>query len=109
MKINVLLLMSMIGSLSIFVLLIVMGLLSKRLGSVTRTAPFYFGFFVAALLFGIHLLLQIASPSQDITLPVEADIELAYFLSYVGLPALALTIAVLAAWRYWSWLLAERS
>ncbi len=114
MNINVLPVMSIISSLSIFVLMIVMGLLSKRLGSVTRTAPFYVGFYVAAVLFGLHLLLQLVSSNQDVilqdvVLQTEANPEIAYFLSYVGLPALALTIAVLVAWRYWSWLLAERS
>jgi hypothetical protein len=29
-------------------------------------------------------------------------------LFYVGLPAIAITLGLVAAWRYWSWLLAER-
>ena len=30
-------------------------------------------------------------------------------LNYLGLPAIAVTMGVISAWRYWSWLLAERN
>ncbi len=95
-------LLGMIGPAGIFVVLIVMGLLSKRMGSVTRTRPYYLGFYVAAALIGISILARLmdANPAAG---------GLTAILFYVGLPALSVTIAVIVAWRYWSWLFAERS
>ncbi|MBZ0294728.1 MAG: hypothetical protein K8L99_19350, partial [Anaerolineae bacterium] len=58
MAIDVLPLFGLLGSVALFVMLVVMGLLSKRLGSVTRTPPYYVWFFVAAALIGISALLQ---------------------------------------------------
>lgn len=96
-------LVGVIGPLSIFVVLIVMALLSKRLGSVTRTRPYYLGFYLAAVLVGLSVLARLT----DETPPSESGVT--SVLVYVGLPALGLTIGVVAAWRYWSWLFAERS
>lgn len=96
-------LLTVIGPISIFVVFIVMALLSKRLGSVTRAAPYYLGFYVAAGLIGVSIVARLLDKNPAAaggTLPV---------LVYVGLPAVAVTIAVLVAWRYWSWLFAERS
>jgi hypothetical protein len=35
--------------------------------------------------------------------------ETGWVLLYNGLPALAVTLGLFVAWRYWSWLLAERN
>jgi predicted tellurium resistance membrane protein TerC len=87
------------------VVLIVMALLSKRLGSVTRTRPYYLGFYLAAVLIGVSILARLL----DATPPTAHFDTFAPVLIVVGLPALGITIGVIVAWRYWSWLFAERS
>jgi hypothetical protein len=86
-------LFAVLGPIAISVTFVVMGLLSRRLGRVTRTRPYYAGFFLAALLVGLGLLARILDQA-----PV-----------YTGLLALGVTTAAFVAWRYWSWLLSERS
>ncbi len=99
-------LIALMGLLSVAVALVVLGLLSKRLGKVTRAPGYYRVFFVAAGL----LLVSLGVRLVDIVnahVP-HADDPTAVIL-YLGLPAFALTISLIIAWRYWSWLLAERS
>ncbi len=108
MLIDVLPLLDIIGSLSIFMMLMVLALLSRRLGSVTRSAPYYVGLYIAALLMAVSLLFKILSKGGNITFLTQADQDVLMLVIYAVLPAAALTIAVIMAWRYWSWLLAER-
>ncbi len=96
-------LLGLLGPLSLLILLLVIGLLSKRLGEQTHAKPYYLGFYVAALL----VLISAAARILDNALDVPAD-DLRWIIAEDGLPALALTIGILIAWRYWSWLLAER-
>jgi NADH:ubiquinone oxidoreductase subunit 6 (subunit J) len=96
-------LLGVVGPFSIFVVLIVLALLSKRLGSVTRTRPYYLGFYLAAALIAISILARLMDEA-----PVGEG-GVTSVLIYVGLPALSVTIGVVVAWRYWSWLFAERS
>ncbi len=95
--------LGLLGPLSLVILLLVVGLLSKRLGEQTHAKPYYLGFYVAALL----VLISAAARILDNALDVPAD-DLRWIIVEDGLPALALTIGILIAWRYWSWLLAER-
>lgn len=97
---------AVVGLVGISTALVVLGLLSRRLGQVTRAPRYYLGFFVAALLIGLSILFRLVYLFQSIV--PTADDSLAV-LFYVGLPALALTFSLIIAWRYWSWLLAERS
>ena len=96
-------LLGLLGPLSLVVLLVVVGLLSKRLGEQTHAKPYYLGFYVAALL----VLISAAVRILDSILDVPAD-DIRWIIVEDGLPALALTIGIMIAWRYWSWLLAER-
>lgn len=95
------------------VALVVMGLLSKRFGSATQTPPYYIGFYLAALLVigGVVVrLLDFVWAQPDALALSEASTDAtARVLLYNGLPALGVTIGVIVAWRYWSWLLAERN
>jgi hypothetical protein len=102
-------LLGLLGPISICVAMIVVGLLSKRLGRVTRTPHYYIGFFGAAVLMGISILARLLNLGHGPTSAVELNHDPLWVLLYIGLPAAALTIAVVIAWRYWSWLLAERS
>ena len=92
---------------SIAFALMLLGRLSQRLGEVTSAAPHYVGFYVGAGLVGVGAGARLwnlfdASPAADLH---QASL---WVLLYNGAPALGVTLGVIFAWRYWSWLLAER-
>ena len=99
-------LFALMGMFSVAVALVVLGLLSKRLGQVTRAPRYYRGFYAAAVLLIISILFRLVNILQS-HIPAPDDSVAVIF--YIGLPAFALTISLMIAWRYWSWLLAERS
>jgi len=101
-------LLGLAGPLAIFVLLIVLGLLSRRMGSVTLTPPYYLWFYVAALLMGISLVARTINVGRGRAAAIVLHEDPIMIILYVFLPAVALTIAAVVTWRYWSWLLAER-
>ncbi len=100
---------NLIGMFSVFVVFIVMALLSKRLGIVTRARPYYLGFYVAALLMGISILVRFMSDPADLAADVTLQEDATVIFFYGILPAVSLTLSVIIAWRYWSWLFAERN
>jgi hypothetical protein len=93
--------LSLLGPASIAITLAVLGLLSRRLGGVTHAKPYYRGFYVAAFLVAVSVPLRLMALSSG-----QPDSAL-HFL-YNALIATGVTIGVVVAWRYWSWLLAER-
>ncbi|GAB4314234.1 MAG: hypothetical protein Kow00117_06590 [Phototrophicales bacterium] len=93
-------LFGLIGLLSIAIMMFVLGMLSQRLGRVTRAAPYYYGFFLSA----IFVLIGVGA---RLVYPVDSD-DPAWVLLVNGTPALGITIGLVVAWHYWSWLLAER-
>ena len=98
-------LLGLMGPISIMVALIVVGLLSRQLGEQTNAKRFYLGFFAAAIL----IFISIAAQFLDLILHFpHNDTLLLWIFVDDGLPAIAVTIGVIFAWRYWSWLLAER-
>jgi hypothetical protein len=101
--------LGLLGPISIIITLVVIGLLSKRLGNASRASRYYLGFYVAAALISI----SVAARSLNLLLGlVDADLiasDPTWILLYSGLPALGVTVGVIVAWRYWSWLLAERN
>lgn len=99
---------NLVGLISIFVVFIVMAQLSKRLGVVTRARPYYLGFYCAALLMGISIVVRaISNPTDTADAALQQDGIVIVF--YGILPALSVTLGVIIAWRYWSWLFAERN
>lgn len=96
---------SLLSPFGIALALVVMGELSRRLGETMRVPPYYRGFFVAAAMMLVsgaaRFVLVLAPPANS----AGAWWQVALLN---GLPAVALTLAVILAWRYWSWLLAER-
>ncbi|PJF29821.1 MAG: hypothetical protein CUN52_06420 [Phototrophicales bacterium] len=93
------------GMMAIAILLMVLGLLSRRLGRVTRSNRYYGIFFMATILMLIGVggrfwvFIHTDTNSYD---------NLWWIMIYNGAPALGLTLGVIVAWHYWSWLLAER-
>jgi hypothetical protein len=80
---------------------VVLGLLSRKLGRVTHARPYYLGFFAAAFLVAVAVIARLFD------LGGLESVVLAW-LVYDGFPAAGVTLGVLFAWHYWSWLLAER-
>ncbi len=102
--ISVLSLLGLCGPASIIVALIVLALLSQRLGAVTKRPPLYRWLFVSVALVGISVIARLVNlgaaepPGRGSIVVMLDDVPL----------ALGLTLAVFIAWRYWSWLLSER-
>ncbi len=84
--------------------LVVLAQLSRRLGSVTRTARYYLGLYVAAFLVGFSVVIWLLDLLSWISIQQSAT----WALLFTGLPTIGVTLGVVFAWRYWSWLLAER-
>mgnify|MGYP003987973887 CR=1 FL=1 len=102
-------LFSIIGMTSMVVMLILLGLLSKRMGKVTKTPSYYIGFYVGSAFVFIGVVVRIATFADKVSNTASSDNCISLVLLYNGAPALGITIGVIAAWRYWSWLLAERN
>ncbi|MGQ9888029.1 MAG: hypothetical protein ACUVSX_06000 [Aggregatilineales bacterium] len=101
-------LFALLGPLGVLAMLIVLTLISRRMGRVTRAAPHYIGFIAAAALVAAGLAARALDIARSADPAVVGDGSQAPLL-YTALPALGLTLALVTAWRYWSWLLAERS
>jgi hypothetical protein len=101
-------LLAMLGPLSICIMFIVLGLLSRRLGRVTRVRPIYVGFFIAAALVGISSVARMVNLGLGADAAARLSQDGILVLIYTGLTALGITIGAFIAWRYWSWLLSER-
>lgn len=96
-----------LGMGSVAALMLILALLSKRLGSVTRTPRYYIGLYASSVLVIISVLMRLWNMIQGVS-AADLSRDPTWVVIYIGLPALAFTIAVIVAWRYWSWLLAER-
>jgi hypothetical protein len=93
-------LLSAVGPAAVGLALVVAGLLSKRLGMVTKMPPYYRWFFVAAGLLGgstVTRLLSVGGAGEMLA------------LLYIATFALGVTLGLVVVWHYWSWLFGERS
>jgi hypothetical protein len=96
------------GAVGIGTALLILGLLSKRLGKATRARSSYAGFYAATFILYVTALLQVANALLNFATPDMLMTEPLWLFAYIGLPALGVTLGIIFAWRYWSWLLAER-
>lgn len=82
--------------------------LSRRLGEVTRMPPYYRRFLIGSGFVGVAILVQIMRTSAYISRHPEVSLLLSpsFGLLTFHLPLLiGISISVLTAWRYWSWLI----
>lgn len=93
-----------VGPLAVVTMLVIMAQLSRRLGEVTSAPPYYIGLLLGAVLVGLGGVMRLIVGFGGERLPAWSGWPLVVH----GLHALGLTLGVVAAWRYWSWLLAER-
>lgn len=98
---------SALGIMSIAFAILILGMLSKRMGVVTRSPRYHRGLYTAALLMAVSALARLVNGLRGLD-PAILNSDPFSVMLYIGLPALAVSIAVIVAWRYWSWLLAER-
>lgn len=96
-----------LGFFAVGVALCILGLLSRRLGEVTRARSFYIGHFVAAVLVWAGALMKMLGVVGQGSF-TDAELIQLYALVSDILPALGITLGLLVTWYYWSWLLAER-
>jgi hypothetical protein len=101
-------LFALVGPIAIAVAMTVMGLLSRRLGSVMRTPRYYLIFFLAAGLMITSVVARLLNIGRGDEIARLLGQDAVSVMLYIGLPSIAITLALAAAWRYWSWLLAER-
>jgi hypothetical protein len=100
--------LSLLGPAALMATLVMLGLICRRFGQATGAAPYYLGLFVSAFLVGISLFARIANLILGMDAALAQQQAPAWTLLYFGLPAIGLTLALIVAWRYWSWLLADR-
>ena len=99
----------LIGLFSLVMMLLLLGLLSKRMARATRTPSYYTGFYVAAFFVAIGVVVRLTNLTGLLALSSDMNDNIGWVLLYNGAPALGVTLGVIFSWRYWSWLLAERS
>jgi hypothetical protein len=106
-------LIGMVGLAGLIYVLNMMRQLSNRLGAVTKMAPYYRAYSVAAILcmlaFVTRLLrTSVLGQAPDHRLPLPWLYDPGLDLAGYHLPlAVALTISLVVTWRYWAWLLRE--
>lgn len=101
-------LFAVVGTGGLATLLLVLGLLSKRMSETMNGKPYFRMFFLAGLLCLISMAARLVSGAMGVADDPALGEHAGWVLLYHGLPALALSIGLRTAWHYWSWLLAER-
>jgi hypothetical protein len=106
---------AILGSLGVFSLLyalVTLAQFSRKLGAVTKMRPFYRGYYAAAGLVGLALVMRLVRTSVFLASPQSMspvlEEPLFYFFLYHLPLALGTTLGVALTWHYWSWLLKER-
>lgn len=80
--------------------------LSRRLGEVTRTRPYYHRFWIGGAFIGLATFAQVLRTSAHISGRVTFPLSPEFGLLAFYLPLLiGVLVAILTAWRYWSWVL----
>lgn len=97
---SILAFLGLLGPASIVIALVVIAQLSQRLGAVTKRPPIYRWFYVSVVLVALSVVERLVA----LVIPNAFSTDLLYDLPF----ATGLVIAVVIAWRYWSWLLSER-
>ncbi|RMG87240.1 MAG: hypothetical protein D6712_05970 [Chloroflexi bacterium] len=97
--------LGILGPLAVGGLLVILGLLSRRMARVTHDKPYYILSFIGALLVWSGAVIRLLNLNSQTT---DLHQNLLWSILYNGLPAAGLTLGLYVGWRYWSWLLADR-
>ena len=101
-----------VGIVSLVYALLVLAPFGRKLGAVTKMKAYYKGYYLAASLVSVALVIRIVRASvfwapRD-SIPSLLNSSLFYLFLYHLPLALGLCLGVLITWYYWSWLLKER-
>ena len=100
-------LFGLFSTIGIGVALVLLGLLSKRLGAASKARPHAWGFFIASGFLFASAALQATIIALRWGTPADALETTVGVVVYNILPAVGVTIGLFYTWHYWSWLLAE--
>lgn len=96
------------ATLSLVIVFHILAKLSKQFGSVLKMPDYYKGYYLAEALGSIAFLMHLWQASLFLSPPPSAE-PIWAILGLYHLPlALALTIALVITWKYWSWLFIEK-
>jgi hypothetical protein len=100
------------GAISLVVLFYVLARLSERFGTVVKMRPLYLNYYLSVILALIgsatHIMV-VSAESGSGDMPAWILNPWALLLAYHIPLAVAVTIALHATWRYWSWLITEHN
>jgi hypothetical protein len=102
---------SVISLIAELYMLYIFAILSRKLGNVTKMKPYYRGFYGAIALIVVAIVahsIRIGSMLSPDLAPAALTGDSVYLLVYYLPMALAATISLGVALRYWSWLFKER-
>jgi chromate transport protein ChrA len=102
--------LSIIGLLAVFFMLFMLANLSRRLGAVTKMKPYYRGFYVAMAILVVPFIARVMRSSMALSPSVGPTLlnnPVFYLFTYHLPSAIALTLSIAVAWRYWGWLFLE--
>jgi hypothetical protein len=100
-----------IGLLAVIYTFYILANLSRRYGQVIRMPPYYRGFFIGIALIIVAFLSHLVQDSVIIApeqAPSLLNNDWFYLVTYYLPLAIAVTLAMTVAWRYWSWMLKEQ-
>ncbi|NJL56593.1 hypothetical protein HC928_16570 [bacterium] len=98
----------LIGMTGICIALVVLAALSRRLGHATGAPPYFLGLYAATGLVALGVVARLIHIDAELATLQNLHENSLWVLLYNGAPAIGVTLALIIAWRYWSWLLAER-
>lgn len=99
---------ALVGFFAVGITLILLARLSRRLGHVTQVRSYHRGFYVAAALVWVGFIARLVNLLTGVAGNTNLNQNILWIMLYNGIPAVGLTLGVVVAWYYWSWLLAER-
>ncbi len=98
---NLLILFGLAGPVSVIIALLVLVVLSQRLGAVTKRPQYYRLLYVSIGLVTLTILLRLLNLGAD---AADGNLQLIFRMPL----AIGLTLAIPVVWFYWGWLLGER-
>jgi hypothetical protein len=101
-----------VGLASLIYALLILAPFGRKLGAVTKMKRHYRGYYIAASLVSVALVIRIVRASvfwaPPESIPSLLNSPLFYLFLYHLPLALGLCLGLLISWYYWSWLLKER-
>lgn len=100
--------LGIVGLLALGSAFMVLARISYRFGLVMHSRPYYYGLVIGGVLMWGGAFSRLIFLTGGLASFGNLYQNSVYTLLSDGLPALGVTLGLLSAWHYWSWLLAER-